>query len=345
MSMGKKRALITGISGQDGSYLAEFLIKKGYKVFGLVRNIDENSLKNIKKIYEGKKLTLIVGDISDKKSIEKTMDLTKPDEIYNLAAQTDYMKSFSNPEETMNTNYRAVGFILDSALKQNVKIHIFQAGSSEMFGKAIPPQNEKTPFKPVSPYGEAKLKAYEEYVVKYREKYKLFICCGILFNHESPRRGNNFVTKIITRSLVKIKLGLLDSFELGHLNAKRDWGFAGDYVEAMWKMLQQKTPQDFVISTGMAHTVRDFVNEVAKCLEMKVNWQGQELEEVLKDENRRVILRIDKKYYRPIDVNYSLGDNSKIQNVLGWKPKHSFEELVKMMVKYDFEEIKNYIKK
>lgn len=334
----RKTALIAGVAGQDGSYLAELLIKKGYKVFGFMRTGD--SISNLDELRGNKNLILVKGDICDPKSIGGVLRKAKPDEVYNLAAQSDYMKSFSNPKETLDINYRAVGNLVDIAIKINPKVRIFQAGSSEMFGKAKPPQNEETPFFPVSPYGQAKLKAHEEYVVGYRVKHGVFICSGILFNHESPRRGKNFVTRKITSSLAGIKLGSLDSFELGNLDAKRDWGFAGDYVLAMWKMLQRKKPQDFVISTGESRTVRDFFNEAAKNLGMKIKWHGKGLKEIAMDENGRIILRINEKFYRPADTNYSLGDNVKIKKALGWQPKTSFENMVKMMVKKDLEEAK-----
>ncbi|MFZ2621016.1 MAG: GDP-mannose 4,6-dehydratase [Minisyncoccia bacterium] len=345
MPNSKKRAFITGVAGQDGSYLAEFLLQKGYVVFGLVRSSKKEFIKNLSEIHKNKRLILIKGSLDDEKSIENAIKRAKPDEVYNLAAQSDYMKSFENPDETNRINYRAVGFVVDFATKENPKVRIFQAGSSEMFGKALPPQNENTPFKPISPYGEAKLKAHEKYVVGYRKKYNLFVCSGILFNHESPHRGQNFVTRKITTSLAKIKLGLLDSFELGNIDAKRDWGFAPDYVEAMWKMLQVNKPQDFVIATGKAHTVRDFVEESAKSLDMKVAWKGRGLDEVLKDQNGKIILRINPKFYRPIDVHFSLGNNNKIKKILRWKPKHNFEDLVKIMTKVDFKELKGNHKK
>lgn len=333
-----KRALITGITGQDGSYLAEFLVKKGYKVFGLVRRTSTDPLMRINKLYESKKVTLINGNLRDSGSIARALTEAKPDEIYNLAAQSDVGVSFFCPEETFEINYHGLGRLVYEAMKFNPKIKIYQASTSEMFGKTKPPQNENSAFFPVSPYGESKLMAHQDYVVGYRKNHNLFICSGILFNHESPRRGKHFVTKKITTSLAKIKLGIQDCFELGNLDAKRDWGFAGDYVEVMWKMLQQKKPGDFVIATGQSHTVREFFKEAAKILGMKITWQGSGLKEVVKDENGRIILRINKKYYRPAEVNYLLGDSSKARKILGWKPKTPFKELVKMMVNSDLNE-------
>lgn len=339
----QKRALITGITGQDGSYLAEFLVKKGYKVFGLVRRTSTDPLMRISTLYENNEVILLNGNLRDSASISRALAESKPDEIYNLAAQSDVGISFSCPEETYEINYHGLGRLVQEVMKSNLKVRIYQASTSEMFGKTKPPQNEKSLFQPVSPYGEAKLRAHEDYVVGYREKHGLFICSGILFNHESPRRGKHFVTRKITTSLAKIKLGLQDCFELGNLDAKRDWGFAGEYVEVMWKMLQQKNPEDFVIATGESHTVRDFFNEVAKVLDMKVSWHGKGLQEVAKDESGRIILRINKKYYRPQEVNYLQGDSKKAQKLLGWKIKHNFKDLVKIMTDADLEEVKKML--
>lgn len=336
MKKNQKRAFITGISGQDGSYLAEFLLKKNYKVFGLVRHKNKNASANIRNLP----VTSIKGDLADEKSIAKAIKSAKPDEVYNLAGQTDSSRSVDYPKETFDLNYRAVGYVVNCAMKVNPKVRIFQASSSEMFGRTKPPQNEKSAFRPVTPYGEAKLKAHKKFVIGYRKKYRLFICSGFLFNHESPRRGENYVTRKITSSLAKIKLGLLDSFELGNIDTKRDWGFAGDYVEAMWKMLQQKSPEDFVMATGKSHTVRNFFNEAAKSIGLKVVWQGKGLKEVAKDKNGRIILRINKGYYRPIDVHYSLGNSAKIRKSLKWRPRHSFKSLVKMMAMDDLKRAK-----
>lgn len=340
-----KKALITGITGQDGSYLAELLVKKDYKIFGLVRSFKKESLKNIEKLYKNKKIILIKGDLGSLKSIKKVIDIAKPDEVYNLAAQSDEIRSFKFPKETEKINYRGFGYLVDVAIKINPRVKIFQAGSSTMFGKAKPPQNEKTPFCPVSPYAIAKLEAHNKYVVEYRKKYDLFICSGILFSHDSPRRSENFVARKITKSMVKIKLGLSNSFNLGNVDIEKDWGFAGDYVEAMWKMLQQKMPEDFVIATGERHSVRDFVNEVAKVLKINIIWQGEGLNEVAKDKKGQVIIKINKKYYKPKSIYCSLGDNAKIKRVLGWNPKTSFKKLVKIMVEADLEREKNNLKK
>lgn len=333
-----KKALITGITGQDGSYLAELLLQKGYEVHGLVRRTSNDPMIRLKD--SSNKINIIYGNLRDLATIKKALEVARPDEVYNLAAQSDVGVSFHCPEETMEINYYGLGRLVNEAMKINPKIRIYQASTSEMFGKTNPPQNELTSFQPVSPYGESKLKSHEDFVVGYREKHKLFICSGILFNHESPRRGEHFVTRKITISLAKIKLGLQDYFELGNLEAKRDWGFAGDYVEAMWKMLQQERPDDFVISTGISHTVREFVDAAAKALDMKIILEGKGLNEVAKDENGKIILRINEKYYRPTEVNYLLGDSSKAERMLGWKPKTKFEDLVAIMASTDFEKIK-----
>jgi len=335
----KKRALITGITGQDGSYLAELLVSKGYEVFGLVRRTSTDPIMRIEKLYSAKKIKLINGNLRDSASIGRALKESRPDEVYNLAAQSDVGISFACPEETFEVNYHGLGRLVLEIMAFNPKIKVYQASTSEMFGATKPPQNENSPFKPVSPYGESKLKAHEDYVVGYREKHNLFICSGFLFNHESPRRGKHFVTRKITMSMVKIKLGLQDRFELGNLNSKRDWGYAGDYVEAMWLMLQQKKPQDFVISTGKSHTVRDFVNEVAKILKMDIKWQGKGLKEVAVNEKGETILRINKKYFRKAEVNYLLGDSSKAKKMIGFNPRHDFKDLVKIMAEADMEKV------
>jgi GDPmannose 4,6-dehydratase len=332
--MNTKRALITGITGQDGSYLAELLLSKGYEVYGLIRRVSNDPLVRIPEIAK-KKIKFIYGNLRDLGTIERALAEAQPDEIYNLAAQSDVGVSFKCPEETIETDYYGVGRLVNAATKLNPKVKIYQASTSEMFGNTPPPQNEVSGFGPVSPYGEAKLKAHEDFVVGYREKHGFFLCSGFLFNHESPRRGEHFVTRKITKSLAKIKLGLQDSFELGNLDAKRDWGFAGDYVEAMWRILQQEGPEDFVIATGEAHSVRDFVEAAASTLDMRLTWEGNGLDEVAKDENGKVILRVNEKFYRPAEVNYLLGDSTKAREKLGWQPKVDFNGLVKMMAEAD----------
>jgi len=338
-----KTALITGITGQDGSYLAELLVKKGYKVFGLVRRTSTDPLMRIEDLYFHNKVILLNGDLRDFSAVDRAIKESNPDEIYNLAAQSDVGISFKCPEETMEINYFGVGRLVNIAMKHNSKVRIYQASTSEMFGKTKPPQNEKSKFNPVSPYGEAKLKAHQDFVVGYREKHNLFICSGFLFNHESPRRGRHFVTRKITISMAKIKLGIQESFELGNLNAKRDWGFAGDYVEAMWLMLQAKKPTDFVIASGKSHSVKDFVNATADVLGMKLVWSGRGAKEVARDENGAKIIKVNPKFYRPNEVNYLLGDPRLARKILKWEPKVNFNEVVKMMVKSDFEKLKKTV--
>lgn len=333
----KKRALITGFTGQDGSYLAELLVDKGYEVFALVRRSSNDPMVRVYPLVrDSKKVTIINGNMRDSGSLRRAVEESRPDEIYNLAAQSDVGISFKVPEETFEINYHGLGRLIHEAVAVNPKVRIYQASTSEMFGKTPPPQNEKSPFVPASPYGEAKLRAHEDYVVGYREKHGLYICSGFLFNHESPRRGEHFVTRKITKSMAGIKLGLQESFELGNLDAKRDWGFAGDYVELMWRMLQQKgVPKDYVISTGEAHTVREFVQATADALGMKITFSGKGVKEIAKDENGKIILRVNKKYYRPSEVHSLLGDSRKARRELGWKPKVTFSELVRMMAVAD----------
>lgn len=329
----KKRALITGLTGQDGAYLAELLLSKGYEVYGLVRRSSNDPFVRMRHIKD--EVHVLYGNLRDIASLERAMVQAKPDEIYNLAAQSDVGISFKCPEETKEVNYYGVGRLVNAAMSFNPKVRIYQASTSEMFGKTKPPQNEKSLFQPVSPYGMAKLKAHEDFVVGYREKHGLFICSGFLFNHESPMRGEHFVTRKISISLSKIKLGLQTHIELGNLDAKRDWGYAGDYVVLMWKMLQQKTPRDYVIATGESHTVRDFVNEAATVLGMDLHWKGKGLKEIAKDSSNKTIIKINKAFYRPAEVDYLLGDSRKATKELKWKPQTKFKELVRLMVESD----------
>ena len=332
-----KRALITGITGQDGSYLAEFLLAKGYQVFGLVRRTSTDPFERLDPTGVLARVTIVYGSLLDSASLQSALALAQPDEIYNLAAQSDVGISFVCPHETMETNYHGLGRLVWEATKQNPQVRIYQASTSEMFGATNPPQNEQSVFAPVSPYGESKLRAHQDYVVTYRTQRNLFICSGILFNHESPRRGKRFVTRKITDSLTKIFLGKQERLELGNLDAKRDWGFAGDYVEVMWQMLQQDTADDFVIATGESHTVRDFVVAAAKALDFPLTWEGSGLDEVAKDSKGIVRVSINPEFYRPTDVHYLLGDASKAKQVLGWEPKVDFQGLVSLMVAADLE--------
>ncbi len=328
-----RRALITGLTGQDGSYLAELLLSKGYEVHGLVRRSSRDPL--VRLAPHKQKIILHYGDLRDLGALERAIAASDPDEIYNLAAQSDVGVSFKVPEETYEIDYAGVGRLVDAAMRHNPKTRIYQASTSEMFGSTPPTQNEQSSFNPVSPYGMAKLKAHDDYVKGYREKHGLYICSGILFNHESPRRGEHFVTRKITISLSKIKHGLQETVSLGNLDAKRDWGFAGDYVEAMWMMLQQEHPEDFVIASGRQHSVRDFVNAAATALGLSLSWEGRGLEEVAKDDKGIVRVNVNPAYYRPNEVHSLLGDPAKAKRILKWNPKVSFEQLVAIMAEAD----------
>ena len=348
--MGKK-ALITGITGQDGSYLAEFLLNKGYEVHGIKRRTSLINTQRIDHLFheiheEGLPFYLHHGDMTDSSSLCKIISKVSPDEIYNLAAQSHVAVSFEEPEYTANSDGLGVLRILEAIriLGIEKKVKFYQASTSELYGLIQEDrQSEKTPFYPRSPYGAAKLYAYW-IVVNYREAYNLYACNGILFNHESPRRGETFVTRKITIGLSKIKLGIKKTLYLGNINAKRDWGHAKDYVEAMWLMLQQQEASDFVISTGKQYTVKDFINLTAENLNMEIKWKGEGINEKGYDEKGNCIVAIDPKYFRATEVESLLGDSSKAKKELGWHPKTSLEELVKEMVSNDFEEIKRQLK-
>lgn len=323
------RALIVGITGQDGSYLAEFLLSKGYEVHGIVRRSSLINTGRIDHIYKDphdadNRLTLHYGDLTDGTGLHRIITKVAPDEVYNLGAQSHVRVSFDQPEYTADVvamgALRLFETLRDYIQSSGKQVRIYQASSSEMYGSALPPQCETTPFQPRSPYAVSKVAAYY-FAVNYREAYKMFISTGILFNHESPRRGGTFVTRKITRSMTRIKLGLQKKLYLGNLDAKRDWGFAGDYVVAMWKILQQDIPDDFVISTGETHSVREFLDEVAAIL--GIDW--------------KTVVEIDPRYFRPTEVDVLLGDSSKAQKQLGWAPKVTFKELVRMMTESDME--------
>jgi GDPmannose 4,6-dehydratase len=335
-----KKALITGITGQDGSYLTELLLSKGYEVYGLIRRTSHDPFILFAPEAHAA-IKIIYGNLRDTGALERAIEQSQPDEVYNLAAQSDVGISFMCPEETVEINYYGVGRLVNALQKIKPDARIYQASTSEMFGKTNPPQNEHSPFQPVSPYGEAKLKAHQDFVVGYREKHGLFISSGILFNHESPRRGEHFVTRKITLSLAKIKCGLQDSFELGNLNAQRDWGFAGDYVEAMWLMLQQEKPDDFVVATGETHTVREFLQETAGALDMHLTFEGAGVEEVAKDESGKIIVKVNPKFYRPAEVDALRGDATKAKKTLGWVPKTTFKELARMMAQSDLAKMRD----
>ena len=318
-----KKALITGITGQDGSYLAELLLQKGYEVHGLIRRASTFNTERINHIYidpheAGTKLLLHYGDLSDAGQLTNLIYNIQPDEIYNLAAQSHVRVSFDLPEYTGDVTALGTTRFLEAIRRSDIDTKFYQASSSEMFGNSPPPQNENTPFYPRSPYAAAKAYSYWM-TINYREAYDIFACNGILFNHESPRRGETFVTRKITMALARIKLGLQDKLYLGNLDAKRDWGYAKDYVEAMWLMLQQDEPEDYVIATGEAHSVKEFLDEAFKCAGL--DWQDH--------------VEIDPKYFRPTEVDVLIGDPSKAENNLGWKPKVKFKELVRLMVDAD----------
>jgi GDPmannose 4,6-dehydratase len=336
-----KKALITGVTGQDGSYLAEFLLKKGYEVHGIKRRTSLINTDRIDHLYQdpseiNRKFILHHGDLTDTTSLIRVIQEIKPDEIYNLAAQSHVAVSFEQPEYTANSDALGALRILEAIRILNLTniTRYYQASTSELYGatKQIP-QNEGTPFYPRSPYAIAKLYAYW-ITINYREAYGIFACNGILFNHESPVRGETFVTRKITKALSRIKLGIQKELFLGNLNAKRDWGHAKDYVEAQWLMLQQKHPEDFVISTGRQFSIKEFVNEAANYLDMKIKWKGHGLEEVGLI-NGNEIIKVDKRYFRPTEVDTLLGDSSKANKKLNWYPKISFKELVKEMIEED----------
>lgn len=331
------KALITGITGQDGSYLAEFLLEKGYEVHGLIRRSSTDNTERINHLLDGpKKVTLHYGDMTDGSSLIRLLYRIEPTEVYNLAAQSYVKVSFDTPEFTTDVNAVGTVRLLESIREVNPGIKFYQASSSELFGKVQEkPQNENTPFYPRSPYAASKLYAYW-ITVNYREAYNLFACNGILFNHESPRRGKNFVTRKITTSIADILAGKLDCLYLGNLDAKRDWGFAGDYVKAMWLILQQDEPDDYVVATGETHTVREFCELAFRNAGIDLVWEGQGLDEKGVDKaTSRVLVKVSSEFFRPTEVDLLLGDPSKVKKKLGWKPKTSFEELVAMMVKSD----------
>jgi len=324
-----KKALITGITGQDGSYLAELLLKKGYQVWGIIRRSSSFHTGRIDHLYKDPhnkpQLRLVYGDLTDGGNLSNIVNDIKPEEVYNLGAQSHVRVSFDMPIYTVNTDALGTLRLLEAIRSMKKPARFYQASSSEMYGKTVEtPQTEKTPFYPRSPYGCAKVYSFWQ-TVNYREAYGLFACNGILFNHESPRRGETFVTRKITRAATRIKLGLQDKLYLGNLDAKRDWGFAGDYVETMWLMLQQKKGDDYVIATGESHSVREFLDEVFGYLDL--DWHKY--------------VEIDPRYYRPTEVDYLKGDPSKVKKELGWQPKVTFKELAKMMTDADMKLAEN----
>ncbi len=351
-----KKALITGITGQDGSYLTELLIAKGYQVHGIIRRASSFNTARIDHIYqdpheEPRKMVLHYGDLTDSSNLNRILEKVQPDEIYNLAAQSHVGVSFQVPEYTAEVDGVGTLRFLDAIKETGVPARFYQASTSELYGKVQEvPQNEKTPFYPRSPYGAAKLYAFW-ITVNYREAYGLFACNGILFNHESPRRGETFVTRKITRAVTRICAGLQEKIYLGNLDAKRDWGYAPEFVEAMWLMLQQNEPQDYVIATGETHSVREFTERAFRHFGIHLAWQGKGQDEVgvidevlpgtIKPRRQfspgEVLVQIDPRYYRPTEVDLLIGDASKAREQLGWQPKTTFAELVSIMVEADWE--------
>jgi GDPmannose 4,6-dehydratase len=325
-----KRALITGITGQDGSYLAELLLSKGYQVFGITRRSSSFNTGRIDEIYQDPhepdyRLKLIYGDLNDASSLNRILRTVQPDEIYNLGAQSHVRVSFDVPEYTAEVTGLGTIRLLEAIRESGISPRFYQASSSELFGASPAPQSESTPFYPRSPYAAAKLYSYWM-TVNYREAYRMFACNGILFNHESPRRGETFVSRKVTRAAARIKMGKQDKLYLGNLDARRDWGFAGDYVEAMWRMLQVDKPDDFVIATGECHTVRELLDEAFSHLDL--DWKAH--------------VEIDPRYFRPTEVDELRGDMSKARRVLGWEPKVKFRELVRMMVDADLADVRKH---
>ena len=337
-----KIALLTGVTGQDGAYLAEFLLRKGYVVHGIKRRTSLFNTDRIDHLYQdphisNRNFILHYGDMTDSSSLVHVIQKTQPDEIYNLAAQSHVAVSFEEPEYTANSDALGTLRILEAIriLGMSKKTRFYQASTSELYGKVQEiPQKETTPFYPRSPYGVAKLYAYW-ITVNYRESYGMFACNGILFNHESPVRGETFVTRKITRALARIKLGLQDCLYLGNLDSMRDWGHARDYVEAMWLMLQQGQPEDFVIATGEQHSVREFVEVAGRKLDIKIHWSGKGVDEKAVNEKGETVVAVDPRYFRPAEVETLLGDPSKARSKLGWSAKVSFEQLVEEMVTED----------
>jgi GDPmannose 4,6-dehydratase len=327
-----KKVLITGIGGQDGSYLTELLLTKGCEVYGIERNSDSRISREVRKTF--------IEDIQNLSLVFRILEEVSPDEVYHLAAQSSIPTSINFPEETIRENVGGISNILEAIKQKAPRAKFYFAGSSEMFGKPLEtPQTEKTQFNPRNAYGSSKVSGFH-LTKDYRERFGIFSCTGITYNHESPRRREEFVTRKITSGLAKIRKGVLKQFSLGNLDAKRDWGFAGDYVEAMWLMLQQDIPDDYIIATGETHSVREFVEIAAKELEMNLEWMGEGINEVGIDKNTgKEIVSVDPKFFRPAEVDLLLGDASKARQKLGWKPKVRFGELVKMMVEEDMKVI------
>ena len=340
----KKIALIFGVTGQDGAYLSKFLLKKGYTVHGVIRRSSSINTFRLNDIYKDpfakrKNFILHYGDVTDSLSVLNIVEKVRPTEIYNLAAQSHVAVSFDIPEYTTNADALGTLRILEAIVKVDKKIKFYQAGSSEMFGKVVEkPQNEKTPFYPRSPYGVAKVYSYW-ITLNYRESYKLFACNGILFNHESPLRGETFVTKKVVKGLCRIKNKKQKKLYLGNLYSKRDWGHAEDYVVAMWKMLQHKVPGDYVVCTGKQYTIKKFINVVAKKLKINIKWKGKGINEKAYDHNGNCIIECRQRYFRPAEVDTLQGDYSKAKKILKWKPKKNLENLINDMISYELKQL------
>jgi GDPmannose 4,6-dehydratase len=340
------KSLITGITGQDGSYLTEFLIEKGYEVHGIIRRSSSFNTGRIDHLYSdphvnNRKMILHYGDLTDSSNLSRLIEKVEPDEIYNLAAQSHVKVSFEVPEYTAEVDALGTLRLLDAIREVGIKTKFYQASTSELYGKVTEiPQTETTPFYPRSPYGVAKLYAF--WMVKnYREAYHLFACNGILFNHESPRRGETFVTRKITRAVARIHAGLQDKLFLGNLNAKRDWGYAPDYIEGMWLMLQQNQPDDYILATGEAHSVREFTDLAFREVGVELVWEGEHENEIGRDKSSgRILVEIDSNYYRPTEVDILSGNPEKAKRILKWQPRVDFFELVKIMVQADVENVR-----
>jgi len=340
-----KKALVTGCTGQDASYLMEFLLEKGYEVYGMYRRSStDGHLDRIKHLYG--KINLVCADLTDLGSLEKVFKEVRPDEVYNLASQSQVGVSFLAPSYTLEANYLGVERIIHCIKTYCPKAKLYHASTSELFGEVLEtPQSEKTPFNPVSPYSIAKLNAHN--AVKRERENGMFACAGILFNHESKNRGLDFVTRKFTDGIARIKLELpqretgKDYLEIGNLEAKRDWGFAGDYIKAMWLMLQQKEPKDYVIATGKTRTVREFIDIAAELADIKITWKGEGKDERGYNKDGKLIIKVNEKYFRPSEVRLLLGDATKAREELGWKPETSFKELVESMLEADMERLKN----
>jgi len=341
-----KKALITGVTGQDGSYLLELLLEKGYEVHGIIRRSSSFNTGRIDHLYNnpeihGKRMFLHYGDVTDTSNLNRLLEKIEPDEIYNLAAQSHVKVSFEIPEYTAEVDAIGTLRFLDAIRETGLRTRFYQASTSELFGLVQEvPQTEKTPFYPRSPYGVAKLYGYW-IIINYREAYGLYACNGILFNHESPRRGETFVTRKITIAAARIKLGLQGKLTVGNLNAKRDWGYAPEYCEGMWRMLQQQKPEDFVLATGETHSVKEFTDAVFSEMDMDLEWKGEKENEVgMLKKDGRVVIEVDPRYYRPTEVELLIGNPAKAKEKLGWAPKTTFRDLAKMMAKADFEQVK-----